>query len=112
MTPNNSEDLDILGSASRNSGFKFKEDGSILTKIASKDRVIIEPDGSMTIYTGTGARVLIDNNGNVKSFSAENRMVFNSGDMENTIINTIKAFLLDSNSNKLKTEFVPPARWS
>lgn len=112
LTPNNSEDLDILGSASRNSGFKFKEDGSILTKVASKDRVIIEPDGSMTIYTGTGARVLIDNNGNVKSFSAENRMVFNSGDMENTIINTVKAFLLDSNSNKLKTEFVPPARWS
>ena len=112
LTPNNSEDLDILGSAARNSGFKFKEDGSILTKIASKDRVIIEPDGSMTIYTGTGARVLIDNNGNVKSFSADNRMVFNSGDMENTIINTVKAFLLDSNSNKLKTEFVPPARWS
>ena len=112
LTPNNSADLDILGSASRNSGFKFKEDGSILTKVAGKDRVTIEPDGSMTIYTGTGARVVITSNGNVNSYSAANELVFSTGDMEKIIVNTIKSFLLDSNSNKLKTEFIPPARWS
>lgn len=101
----------IISTVDTDTGFKFPSAGALEAYVNNNLRMRLNTTVTEILSPNATHTLALDNNGAL-TVKQGTTTKFNSNTLKNEIINEIKAFFLDTSTNKIKSNLLPPSVWA